>query len=400
MNVSMAKYNKDGSKIKIQHIRPGDISAQKRTIKSPSFRDNRKYSDVLVGKQKTALNEDCSSKIIPICFTLHAIENEVNVKMLGRAVIAENSKVIHLKNTEAKLSELLTSKKGIFSLSPTKILIVFDSVDDAVNAVSENSVLYSVFDDVRLWEEGESFDDRLIWIECFGIHPRCWSMENVRKIGEKWGPVLSIENKVDDICSLTYAKILVRTKAQNKVEARIRLLYANGSCDVWIKECVGYKEGQTREDRVCSTETLDAGTRRISLAESASPPAIDPVLGSLLNTVVDSNEFLWIDPIVVDEGATWQTVQTQNLQTCSQPIVVRTEKDTCALSQAKTPRGRPKKKINQKHVSPIPSLSDSNEALNTWHTAKLLGISSSDEGAVISALRKSKRLLIMDDKSK
>ena len=57
-------------------------------------------------------------------------------------------------------------------------------------------------------------------------------MENVRRIGEKWGPVLYIEQCVDGLCSLTYARIMVRTKAQNKIDARIRLIFENGTCDV------------------------------------------------------------------------------------------------------------------------------------------------------------------------
>ena len=42
---------------------------------------------------------------------------------------------------------------------------------------------------------------------------------------------------MDDIRSLNYARILVRTKAQNKFDACIRLLFEHGSCDVWVKEC-------------------------------------------------------------------------------------------------------------------------------------------------------------------
>ena len=93
-----------------------------------------------------------------------------------------------------------------------------------------------MFDDIRLWSEGDRFDDRIVWIECYGIHPICWSEENVRRIGEKWGLVLSIDNRVDGLCSLTYARMLVRTKVQNKIDTRIRILFDHGSCDVWVKE--------------------------------------------------------------------------------------------------------------------------------------------------------------------
>ena len=75
---------------------------------------------------------------------------------------------------------------------------MFECKNDALNAVSEDSSLWNVFDDVRLWSEDEMFDNRLVWIECYGIHPKCWTIENVRKIGEKWGPVLSIDNRVEN----------------------------------------------------------------------------------------------------------------------------------------------------------------------------------------------------------
>ena len=87
-----------------------------------------------------------------------------------------------------------------------------------------------------MWSEGDVFDDRLAWIECYGIHPKCWSTDNVRKIGEKWGPVLCIENRVHNLHNLTFARMLIRTKAQNKLYARIRILFENKSCDVWVKE--------------------------------------------------------------------------------------------------------------------------------------------------------------------
>ena len=41
------------------------------------------------------------------------------------------------------------------------------------------------FNDLRRWSEGEYFSERWVLIECFGIAPRCWSLENIKKIGEQ-----------------------------------------------------------------------------------------------------------------------------------------------------------------------------------------------------------------------
>ena len=123
-----------------------------------------------------------------------------------------------------------------------------------------------------------------------------------------------------------------------------------------------------------------------------------------MNRPVWTNVYKWVDPIVGDETAGWLTVHEEaEPRPCSQPDVVLADIDvtTFVRSQPKTPRGRPRKKRNQQYDSPLPSLSNSRlEALNTWYTAKLLGISSSDEGAVVSGLMKSKRLLTMEDKSR
>ncbi|CAO2812719.1 unnamed protein product [Amaranthus hypochondriacus] len=60
-------------------------------------------------------------------------------------------------------------------------------------------------------------------------------------------------------------------------------------------------------------------------------------------------------------------------------------------------RGRPKKRHQPSTVPPVLTPVQAElEASETWEMAKLLGVSSSDEPAVLSHLCKSKRLLIME----
>ena len=64
-----------------------------------------------------------SPNIIPIAFTLRVEENKETVKMLDYAVIAENTEVINIAHTTAAVEQAYASVKGMFSLSPTKILL-------------------------------------------------------------------------------------------------------------------------------------------------------------------------------------------------------------------------------------------------------------------------------------
>ena len=66
----------------------------------------------------------------------------------------------------------------------------------------------------------------------------------------------------------------------------------------------------------------------------------------------------------------------------------------------KKQHGRPRKVTHTPCEPLIATKQASNsrmEAHRTWETAKLLGITSNDENAVISGLRKSKRILFLED---
>ncbi|CAO2834710.1 unnamed protein product [Amaranthus hypochondriacus] len=70
-----------------------------------------------------------------------------------------------------------------------------------------------------------------------------------------------------------------------------------------------------------------------------------------------------------------------------------------SISQ-KRPKGRPKR-IVQSLPEPLliqsSPLNSQDEAVETWNTAKRIGVKANDEGAVISALRKSKRLMALEE---
>ena len=46
--------------------------------------------------------------------------------------------------------------------------------------MNEDCGLSNMFDDVREWLEGETYDDRLVWIECFGINPKGWTTKTLQ----------------------------------------------------------------------------------------------------------------------------------------------------------------------------------------------------------------------------
>ena len=131
-------------------------------------------------------------------------------------------------------------------------------------------------------------------------------------------------------------------------------------------------------------------------------PILDPLMADLERRHESYVEHVWVDPIVVNETAGWLMLLPEAV--LSSHV---TPKQSCGKVPSLTnkpinTRGRPRK-INPQpgrlQKPPQSSSKSSLEAQKTWNTAKLLGISSNNESAFLTGLRKSKRILILEGKS-
>ena len=125
----------------------------------------------------------------------------------------------------------------------------------------------------------------------------------------------------------------------------------------------------------------------------------DPLVADIVNRVIFGDVCDWFNPIVVDEAHRWLIVRDHHAQQ-SRPGL--TDAPTSTSSHLRRSRGRPKKSNPPSVCTPKPSPVSKGffEAQLSWETAKMLGISSSDQTAVIAGIRKSKRILIMEEKEK
>ena len=135
----------------------------------------------------------------------------------------------------------------------------------------------------------------------------------------------------------------------------------------------------------------------------------EPLLSDMLNRPVVFDDCVWVDPVIVNETSGWIMAFDSEpkshpllIKDAVQEVVQKTQLASDLSCQRKNPRGRPRKRTKNlcEYLVTSPSSSQScKEALNTWNTEKTLGISAIDEKAVLSGLRKSKTLMILDGKS-
>lgn len=189
-------------------------------------------------KRKEEFGSD--QNVIPVLFSLKVQQNVDMVKLLENTAIAKCSGPCSIDSLKSKIVQTGVPITGMKSISPNKFLLYFDNLLDLNSAIDESGTLWKIFDDVRKWSEGEMFSDRCVWIECFGIPSKYWSVENVKKIGEQWGPVICLDEETKSMNCITQARMLVWTNAQNKIEAHVRLVTDQGGFDVWVKETHQY----------------------------------------------------------------------------------------------------------------------------------------------------------------
>ena len=123
IKVSLAKFSKGGSPI--HRSAPQGEHLKVSRIMSPAFRDHRTYRNALLGEKASSKSDGQRPNIIPVACTLHAEEDETIVEMLKYAVVAENTEVIDMARVSSEVPAVCASVKGMFSLSPTKILLSF-----------------------------------------------------------------------------------------------------------------------------------------------------------------------------------------------------------------------------------------------------------------------------------
>ncbi|CAO2837752.1 unnamed protein product [Amaranthus hypochondriacus] len=132
---------------------------------------------------------------------------------------------------------------------------------------------------------------------------------------------------------------------------------------------------------------LNQGQEMVNDAQVQYVVSSDQSIGALALRNQTVNQVEWFDPI-------------SSVELCSSQHLVPADLGSNSHRILKRPRGRPKRLVNSLteplYVQSTPSCRQK-EAVETWNNGKSVGVRSTKEEEVISQLRKSKRLMILED---
>ncbi|CAO2820802.1 unnamed protein product [Amaranthus hypochondriacus] len=532
IKVSWARYKKGGSKTTPcrQLVEEGE---KNKRISKPAFRDQKRYNEVVLGKKRleTRHEQEIQNRAKGIAVKvdkrasdtqtgiqnmesegvrregmqaqtqviLNLCENPTIRNILKLAAVVEFEPPMDCKMAASMLKSFDMPSLVCFSaISSLKMAVMFEDEAGLELAVEESSPLRTAFTNVCRWFDYEYMFERTVWLECVGLHPYCWSEENLMKIGEIWGKTIQVVNVFNGINSITSAKILVRTRNKRKIDKKVKIVAEYGSGEVWVKEtkdcaCLGLgsvvehenvsdmeidkgieqehglsnkHDNGGRKDRLSVIPGLltpmatrcDVGTKEgvnihreekdglewvsnsgekedpglVNAAmevsgikhllglyehESIILPSCHGIQGDVIvrTDVHDKLGYMEDQLQLVSKDNVWTENSFDPISSVEYAISLQMAEGNVVLSSPnlsncsmiqpnsvpqKRPRGRPKRVV-QSLPEPllVPSTPSNStlEAMETWDTAKRLGVKASNEGAVISALRKSKRLLVLEE---
>ncbi|CAO2817552.1 unnamed protein product [Amaranthus hypochondriacus] len=415
IKVTVARYGRDGKEVQKKGSGVNQVevpSKQRRGIEYPSHRDGRKYAEVVTSARKPPQ----PATVTPVQYSLKVTGDPIMADKLTRAAVVEYEDETSPKQAAAMVVDSNVPFAYISAISPLKLILFFETEKEVCEAIEDTSPLWDSFVDVRRWTKEECLKERLVWIECRGIHPIWWNYENLKMIGEKWGHVVKVDDVANGVHSLSLARILIKTKSQARIDACLNVEWEDGSCKVWAKEvccceCMDKSDTSQKEkkggsmemeveNQIVSQSVVNEEDDPITSIEKVTDQcneelSVEEWWGGPMSCPVDQRLDAWFDPMATVE--------------CSLSMADGGSKGANGQyvnggmeTNAKKPRGRPKRFASSLpdtlSVPSTPSICSS-EAIETWQTAKMLGVSAPDERAVIEELRKSKRIQVLEAKN-
>ncbi|CAO2834640.1 unnamed protein product [Amaranthus hypochondriacus] len=237
MAVTIAKYNRAESRG--QNPRPQSKAqpVKKHRIITPANRDSRMYVDVVRGSKR---GENHVQGKMTENRDVFSVQENVNMsEKLKMAVVLEIKGEKEAYTVAKTIEAAHLPIKFASLLSPNELILFMDEEQNINIALEKESILWQLGKPYR-WSDESFGKSRTTWVECEGIHPKWVSYENLVRLGEKWGSVVKVDQDINGVNSLTWARILIKTERWKNINEKIKVVWESGSCVVSVREsCCG-----------------------------------------------------------------------------------------------------------------------------------------------------------------
>ncbi|MED6180201.1 hypothetical protein PIB30_008059 [Stylosanthes scabra] len=170
-------------------------------------------------------------------------------------------------------------------VGPYRCLITFDSTEIRVEAMN-NSLLLSVFDEVRphwdiFWNRS-----RRVWMEIEDLPVYAWSEENLNRVASLWGKLVMLDDRIEEKKSFSTVRMLVDCYEWERINEWVSVKIGDRKIEIYVKEFGGeiYSvQSHPNRSEVEQSETISISNSSSEVKETGSEVEDDILMHRCFN---------------------------------------------------------------------------------------------------------------------
>ncbi|KAL8491897.1 hypothetical protein ACS0TY_023481 [Phlomoides rotata] len=207
--------------------------------------------------------------------------NDVDLEWSKRCVVGDISKDWNLEDISLEFTHEGFYNFKFESMGNNKVLIVADSIDNALGLVNEeNEWLSHMLTNVRPWHEMDVIRVRKTWVNIFGVPLHGWNEGTFELIDNKLGKFVKVDKGMSDKSLLAHGRVLIESWHWSSINKKLNIEINKKRFPIWVLE--GGESSSTRvshnlidntdiEEISSDSESLDLENDRENQATSVNP---------------------------------------------------------------------------------------------------------------------------------
>ncbi|KAI8573377.1 hypothetical protein RHMOL_Rhmol01G0272500 [Rhododendron molle] len=141
---------------------------------------------------------------------------------LFSSVVAKLHSFMEVEELMRDLEKENIKESLVRSMGGRYILITFKTTE-VRDAMIKGNCLQRWFSEIKPWKGDVAMAERFVWLNFIGMPLNVWNLDSFRKIGEKWGAFMKVDDSTLHCLSFTNGRVLVATEIMSTIDDSIQL---------------------------------------------------------------------------------------------------------------------------------------------------------------------------------
>jgi hypothetical protein len=236
LRINLSKFNRKTEPMPNEDTRRKEPEAVTGTVRDGATTVGRTFKTALLAENATGSRTGGVEKTKGEVVWEVEVEEERMMKLEGACVgyLVENTNAQSIQNN-FQMDGFQSLK--VCALGYMTVLIWSDKVEEVREIMETVGWWCSLFEKVIPWSPDVVFNNRAVWLRCYGVPPHAWGNDLFRSIAFKHGRFLEVDDSTKEMkrCDVARIKILTNDKAAIDTSMAVKVLGKRFDIRIWKK---------------------------------------------------------------------------------------------------------------------------------------------------------------------